>query len=111
MSVGADGGGGTPRVTVYVHAACHLCELALERLGELAPAWGFAVEAVDIHSDERLLRAYFERVPVVAVDGEEVCELHLDETALAGRLGRGPAERQAGSTRVRFVVRTPNGAR
>ena len=49
-------------------------------------ARGFALREVDISGDEQLERAYFERIPVVAVDGREVCELVLDETLLRERL-------------------------
>jgi Glutaredoxin-like domain (DUF836) len=56
---------------------------ALDRLkGEL----GFTLEERDITSDDVLLRAYFERIPVITLDGEELCEYFLDEGALRERL-------------------------
>ena len=33
----------------------------------------------DIERDERLLRAYLERIPVVALDGEELFDYAVDE--------------------------------
>jgi hypothetical protein len=40
----------------------------------------------DIESDEALLRAYLERIPVVALDGEELFDLFVDEGELRRRL-------------------------
>jgi hypothetical protein len=36
----------------------------------------------DIEADERLLRSYLERIPVVTVDGVEAFELHVGEAEL-----------------------------
>ncbi|HSZ14491.1 MAG TPA: glutaredoxin family protein [Solirubrobacteraceae bacterium] len=73
-------------VTVYSKPDCHLCVdamLALRRLqGELA----FALEEVDITGDDALHRAYFERIPVIALDGEGLCEHFVDEALLRERL-------------------------
>ena len=46
-------------------------------------------EQVDITADEALHRAYFERIPVVALDGEELCEYFVDEALLRERLESG----------------------
>jgi len=77
---------GRPTVTVYMHPDCHLCAVAIDRLRELAPRLGFALALVDVYADPQLLARYFERVPVVAVEGVEVCSLYLDERALSARL-------------------------
>jgi glutaredoxin len=74
----------TPRLVLYGRAGCHLCDDAravLERVGE-----PFA--EVDIETDDALLAAYLERIPVVAVDGEEVFDFFVDEGALRDRLDR-----------------------
>jgi hypothetical protein len=47
---------------------------------------GFELREVDITDDEELLRAYFERIPVGAIDGEELFEYFVEETALRERL-------------------------
>ena len=75
-----------PEVTLYGRPGCHLCDDAravLERVRETAP---FVLTEVDITSDDRLHRRYLERIPVVALEGEELCELFVDEQALRGRL-------------------------
>jgi len=46
----------------------------------------FRLREVDIERDPDLLRRYLERIPVICVDGEEICDLFLDEEALAARL-------------------------
>ena len=76
----------TATVTVYSRADCHLCEQAMQTLRALQAELGFALEEVDIASDDELLRAYFERIPVICVDGEEVGEYVLDQTLVRERL-------------------------
>jgi hypothetical protein len=46
----------------------------------------FELDEIDIETDDELHRAYLERIPVVAVDGELVSELILDAGALRARL-------------------------
>jgi glutaredoxin len=73
-------------VTVYSHPDCHLCDEAMAALQRLSGELGFELVERDISDDDALQRAYFERVPVVLVDGEELCEYFVDETALRERL-------------------------
>ena len=73
-------------VTIYTHADCHLCEEALAILHGMRAECGFELRELDIRADEDLHRAYFERVPVIALDGEELCELFVDEPLLRSRL-------------------------
>ena len=47
---------------------------------------GFELRQLDITADEALHRAYFERVPVVLLDGDELCEYFVDEAVLRERL-------------------------
>ena len=75
-----------PLITVYSTPDCHLCEDALAVLRGLQAELGFELEELDITRDERLHRAYFERIPVVLVDGEELCEYFVQEDAVRERL-------------------------
>lgn len=77
---------GVPTVTIYTHADCHLCDDALVALRRIQGEVGFALVERDIMADERLHRAYFERVPVIVLDGEELCEFVVDEPLLRARL-------------------------
>jgi glutaredoxin len=71
------------RLVLYGRPGCHLCDdarAALERIGA-------TFEEVDIEGDDALLRAYLERIPVVALDGEELYDFFVDEADLRRRLG------------------------
>ena len=50
------------------------------------PRRPFALEERDIDSDEALLRAYLERIPVVTIEGVEAFELFVNESELERRL-------------------------
>jgi glutaredoxin len=78
----------TARITVYGRPGCHLCDDALAVIERIRQDVPFALETVDIENDDALLRAYLERIPVVAVDGVEVYDYHVDEADLRARLGR-----------------------
>jgi hypothetical protein len=52
----------------------------------MQPRHGFALDEVDITGDDDLHRRYLERIPVIALDGEELFDYHVDEAALAARL-------------------------
>jgi glutaredoxin len=81
-----------PTVTLYGRAGCHLCDearAALERVRGRGRA--FALVERDIEADDALLRAYLERIPVVALDGQELYDFFVDEDDLAARLGARPS--------------------
>jgi glutaredoxin len=73
-------------LTVYSKPDCHLCADAMVALRRLQLELGFALEERDITGDEALHRAYFERIPVVAVDGEELCDYFVEESVVRERL-------------------------
>ena len=73
-------------LTVYSKPDCHLCEEVMIALRSLQSELVFTLVERDITDDEALHRAYFERVPVVLVDGHELCEYFVDEAALRERL-------------------------
>jgi glutaredoxin len=76
-------------VTVYSKPDCHLCSDAMATLERLRSELGFQLQELDITSDESLLRAYFERIPVIALDGEELFDFFVDESILRERLESG----------------------
>jgi glutaredoxin len=73
-------------VIVYSKPDCHLCADAMAALRRLQPELGFTLEERDITDDQALHRAYFERIPVVAVDGEELCDYFVEEAVVRERL-------------------------
>jgi glutaredoxin len=75
-----------PTVVLYGRPGCHLCDDARAVLLRVRREHAFALEERDIEADEKLLRAYLERIPVVTIDGVEAFELFVDEDELARKL-------------------------
>ena len=73
-------------MTLYGRSGCHLCDDAREVLERIRSDVAFELVERDIESDDALLRRYLERIPVVALDGEELFDLFVDETALRAAL-------------------------
>jgi len=73
-------------ITVYTAPGCHLCEEATVMLRKLRAEFFFELAERDITCQESLHRLYFERIPVVTLDGEEVCEYVVEEQHLRERL-------------------------
>jgi glutaredoxin len=76
-------------LTLYSREGCCLCDEARQVLLDVQARHpqAFSWQECDIETDERLHRAYLERIPVVTIDGEEVFELFLSESELEQRLG------------------------
>jgi hypothetical protein len=74
-----------PEIIVYSRRGCHLCE---DLLAELEPmVRGRARICVrDVDDDPEWLSAYSERVPVVCLNGEEICEFRLDRQAVWSKI-------------------------
>ncbi len=89
-------GGAPPVVTLYGKADCHLCDEARATLRRMRSELPFELVEVDIERDDALLRAYFERIPVIALDGEELFDFFVDEERLRQRLGDRGDEDTAG---------------
>ena len=67
---------------MYSRPGCHLCDEArvvLLRIGE-------PFDEIDIDSDDELFKRYLERIPVVALDGEELYDFFVDEQDLRRRV-------------------------
>ena len=73
-------------MTVYSKPDCHLCQDAIVVLRRLQAEFAFELRECDITADETLHGAYFERIPVVALDGEELCEYFVEEAIVRERL-------------------------
>jgi glutaredoxin len=73
-------------VTLYGRPGCHLCDDARAALERVRAEHPFRLEEIDIEADDVLFRRYLERIPVVALDGDELFELFVDEQALARSL-------------------------
>ena len=75
-------------VVLYGREGCCLCDEARELLTRARSQHEFDLQERDIESDPALHLAYLERIPVIAIDGEEVLELVIDEAELHRALGR-----------------------
>jgi glutaredoxin len=73
-------------ITLYSKPDCHLCADALAALVALQAELEFDLEEHDITLDDGLYRSYFERIPVVAIEGEELFDYFVDEAVLRERL-------------------------
>jgi glutaredoxin len=73
-------------ITLFSKPDCHLCADALAALRALQQELDFDLEEQDITIDDDLHRSYFERIPVVAIDGEELFDYFVDEAVLRKRL-------------------------
>jgi glutaredoxin len=75
-------------VTLYGKPGCHLCEEARHVVLAARDERGFDLREVDVSQDPLLHGRYGERIPVVAIDGDEAFEFHVDPGALRERLDR-----------------------
>jgi hypothetical protein len=73
-------------VTLYSRPGCHLCDEAREALDRVRAQAPFTVDEINIETDDKLHARYLERIPVVALDGDELFDFWVDETALLRRI-------------------------
>lgn len=81
-----------PRVVLVGKPGCHLCDDARAVVAEVCTEVGAAFAERSILDDAALHDAYWERIPVVLVDGVVTDYWHVDAARLRGRL-QGPAQR------------------
>lgn len=80
------------QVLLYGRDGCHLCEEARDALVEIYRSGiEFELVEIDIESDEALHKLLLERIPVVEIDGEQVCELGFEREPVLARLATFPA--------------------
>ena len=78
----------TARVTLYSRPNCGLCDEARDVVRGVRERADFDLEEVDISRDDALELEYGIRIPVVAVDGEELFEISVDSRALEAAVRR-----------------------
>ncbi|MCS6937099.1 MAG: glutaredoxin family protein [Candidatus Bipolaricaulota bacterium] len=69
-------------ITLYTKPDCPLCEKAEAVLHELQREIPFRLEKIDITRDERLFELYRYEIPVIAINGQEVCRYCVDKESL-----------------------------
>jgi glutaredoxin len=73
-------------VTLYHAPGCHLCDSARRVIAQVGDDVAFDLHEVDISGDPELERRYRERIPVVAIDGEEAFTYFVHPEGLRRRL-------------------------
>jgi hypothetical protein len=79
---------GVSIVTLFAKPGCHLCEEALDVVRRVCQHRPVELREIDISLDPTLNREYGERIPVLALNGEELFEYFVDEGVLVERLDR-----------------------
>lgn len=72
---------------LYYREGCHLCEEMAALLFRGWPDLLDDLQWIDIDRDQRLVARYGLRIPVLVVDGQEVCELQPDPGKLQAVFG------------------------
>jgi glutaredoxin len=73
-------------VTLYGKAGCHLCDDAKQVVEQVRQSRPFHYTEIDVSLDPVLHARYGERIPVVAVNGDEAFELGLTAAELENLL-------------------------
>ena len=77
-----------PVLTVYGKPGCHLCDDARAAVRDVLAGRDVGLREVDVTLDPVLERRYGERIPVVALDGEELFDYLVDPDVLRDRLDK-----------------------
>lgn len=75
-------------MTLYGKPGCHLCEEARAVVERVRAQRSFELREVDVTLDPVLHQEYGERIPVLALNGEELFDYHVEEAVLLERLDR-----------------------
>ena len=78
----------TERLTLITRVDCHLCDVAKEAIARVAATAGVGREELDVDADPALLEEYWDRVPVILLDGKEHGYWRVEEQRLLRDLGR-----------------------
>ena len=78
----------TARLTLITRVDCHLCEEAKVAMERVARQAGVGWTEVDVDSDPALLDEYWDRVPVILLDGKEHGYWRVEEYRLLRDLAR-----------------------
>ena len=75
-------------MTLYGKPGCHLCDDARAVVERVRADHPFELQEVDVSLDPVLFREYGERIPVLALNGEELFDHFVEEAVLVERLCR-----------------------
>lgn len=72
---------------LYTRAGCHLCDEMKAGLMPLQAELGFHLREIEVGWDGALAERYGRLLPVLVLEGEEVCHYFLDEARLRAVIG------------------------
>ena len=72
---------------LYSRPGCHLCDDMAAALQPLLASAGATLAIINVDAEPALREQYDWRVPVLAFEGEIICEGRLDEDAVRDALG------------------------
>ncbi len=75
-----------PRVTLVGRPGCHLCDIAREVVARVTAETGQAWWERNIDVEQDLHDRYWDRIPVLLVDGVELAAYRVEEDALRAAL-------------------------
>ena len=78
----------TVRLTLITRDQCHLCDVAKDAIARVAEAAGEQWREIDVDSDPHLQAEYWERVPVILLDGKEHGYWRVEEERLLRDLAK-----------------------
>jgi len=67
-----------PTLTLFGRSYCHLCDDMIAALAPLRSELGFALEVIDVDSDQVMARRFDTLVPVLMHGDTELCHYHLE---------------------------------
>jgi glutaredoxin len=76
------------RLTLITRVDCHLCDVAKEAIARVAAAAGVGWDELDVDADPALQEEYWDRVPVILLDGKEHGYWRVEEERLRRDLAR-----------------------
>jgi glutaredoxin len=77
----------TQRLTLITRVDCHLCDVAKTAIARVAETAGVGWREVDVDADPALQEEYWDRVPVILLDGREHGYWRVEEHRLLRDLG------------------------
>jgi len=75
-------------VTLFSKPECCLCDTAKMMLNRLKTLYSFQCKEIDISQDFQLLQKYGNSIPVVLVNGQEICQGRIDERQIKSALDK-----------------------
>ena len=75
-----------PEFFLYTRIDCHLCTNMRLALHAAAAGREYACHFIDVDEDPDLKRRYGDRVPVLVLNGQVVCESKFDHARVEARL-------------------------